>query len=408
MLESALNYAALGVPVFRLWSILRDGTCACRERFGHCAGPGKHPATRWRHGEADELPTTDPARITAWWGPGIDRFGLPRAVYGIGMPTGETSGLFVIDLDNKPAINLDGMANLASLAALHGALPEGPVVATPSGGRHLYFRAPVGGGPTTASVAAPGIDTRGQGGMVVLAPSMHKSGKRYRWEKRLSLYLPDHLPEVPPWFLELLRPLRATASGAAIATPVARSWSVPEDEAAATLLEVLDSPYVRWMVEESGDVSREAWRMLATNLHAACAGHRELLELAHNAWHQVSASDETRYLHGHAEKAWADAASSPPISFEHASFHGAPDEICAPGKNLVLQARSTAMAARRSPAFVEAALKFLAENPGALRAEAEARGVTTRDLLIDEGFLEDTSGYVGRGRDEEEGPASPA
>ena len=77
---------------------------------------------------------------------------------------------------------------------------------------------------------------------------------------------------------------------------------MPEDEAAATLMELLDSPYVRWMIEEATKVSWEAWRALATNLHAACAGHHNLLEVAQAAWHEVSAADELRYRHGHAEK----------------------------------------------------------------------------------------------------------
>jgi hypothetical protein len=327
------------------------------------------------------------------------------------MPTGETSGLFVVDLDNKPTVN--GIENLARLAALHGELPDGPVVVTPSGGRHLYFRAPAGGGPTTAGVAGPGIDTRGHGGMVVLAPSLHKTGRRYRWDRRLSLYLPDRMPAVPPWFLELLRPRTATAK-VTTGIDTARAWAVPEDEASATLIELLDSAYVRWMVENAEDVSREVWRALVTNLYAACAGHLELLELAHDAWHTVSACDGVRYRHGHAERAWVDAANSPPISFDHASLHGAPEDVCSPTeKNLVLQARSAAMSARRPAAFVNAALKYLVENPGALAVEAAARRTTTRDLLIDEGFLEDTAGYVrGAARhddaDEKGDQASPA
>jgi hypothetical protein len=411
MLAVALKYMSLGVPVFPIWPVLADGTCACRDRFGHCAGAGKHPATRWRHGSPDALPSTDPARAQAWWGLGAARFGIPRAAYGIAMPTGQISGIFVVDLDNKPTAN--GIDNLARLADEYGALPDGPLVVTPSGGRHMYFQAPDGGGPTTACVLAPGCDTRGEGGMVVLAPSMHKSGRRYRWEKRLSLYLPDGLPTVPTWVLERLKPKLMRRKTALPQQRGGRAWVVSRDEAAATLVAVLDSSYSRWMVDAPEDVKREAWRAFATNLHAACAGHRDLLDLARAAWHQVSACDVGRYLYGDAERVWNDAAKSLPISFEHAEQNYAPEGICSSGdRNLVLEARRLARSSPTSLAFTEAALNFLAAAPGGLKAAAEERGVTTRDVLLDEGYLEDTSGYVRGTRrvdtDEEEDPASPA
>jgi hypothetical protein len=327
------------------------------------------------------------------------------------MPTGAVSGIFVVDLDNKP--EADGIGNLARLVEEHGPLPDGPRVLTPSGGMHLYFRAPAGGGPTKAAVIAAGIDTRGEGGMVVLAPSMHKSGKRYRWDKKLSLYLPDRLPEVPGWLLERLQSKRGQS-----AAPQQRqggsAWPVSHEDAAASLAEMLDSPYVRWMVEAPEDVSREAWRALATNLHAACAAHDDLVKIAEAAWHAVSAEDPLRYRPSHAARQWADAAKSPPISFEHAEQHGAPEEVSSSGaKNLVVEARQSAYRAPKSTAFVDAALAFLTDAPGRLLATAEERGVTPRHVLVEEGFLEDTSGYVkavslDEHHDGKEGSASPA
>lgn len=407
MLDAALLYAALGLPVFPLWPMFADGTCACGERFGHCAGPGKHPATRWRHGGIDELPSTDPDRIRRWWGAGYDHHGIPLQVFGLGIPTGLPSGLFVLDVDAKPEAN--GIESLKRLEAEHGALPEGPLAATPSGGWHHVFRAPPGGGKSSASVIAPGLDTRGEGGMVAVAPTLHRSARRYRWERRLSLYLPDRLPEVPQWVLDRSEPRRTTA-GTSSATTQSRAWQVDFEDAAATLVELLDGPFVTWMVDYPEEASREAWRALATNLRAACAGHADLLAHAEEAWHAISAADGVRYRHGDAARVWRNSAESPPISFEHARQHGAPDEVCPYGeKNLVLQARSLARAHRKSPSFVTSALKYLAQNPGTLSSTAVERRISSRDLLIEEGFLEDTTGYVvgvptgGKG-----GPASPA
>lgn len=404
MLDAALLYAALGLPVFPLWPMFADGRCACDGRFGECVMRGKHPATRWRHGGVDELPTRDPDRIRRWWGPGHDGNGIPLHLFGIGIPTGLATGLFVLDVDAKPEAN--GIESLRRLEAEHGALPEGPLAATPGDGWHHVFRAPPGGGKSSASVIAPGLDTRGEGGMVAVAPTLHKSGRRYRWERRLSLYLPDRMPEVPQWVLDLSEPRRTTSAPSTQPS----AWHVDFDDAAATTIELLDGAYVAWMVDYPEEVSREAWRTLATNLHAACAGHADLLAHAQAAWHAISAADGVRYRHGDAARVWRNAAESPPISFEHSRQHGAPDEVCPEGeKNLVLLARALVRANRRSPSSVTAALTYLAQNPGTLSSTAIERRISTRDLLIEEGFLEDTTGYVvSVPTDRKGGPASPA
>jgi hypothetical protein len=49
-------------------------------------------------------------------------------------------------------------------------------------GRHLYFAHPGGVVPNRASME-PGIDLRGDGGCIVAPPSVHPSGKGYRWKK---------------------------------------------------------------------------------------------------------------------------------------------------------------------------------------------------------------------------------
>ena len=110
MLSAALQYIHMGVPVFPVWPV-RRGACACNGRFGPCDMPGKHPATKWRKGKADELPTLDPAQAERWWGAGF-RSGLPRSDFGIGVPTGKASGIYVVDVDNKAG--KDGRATIAA------------------------------------------------------------------------------------------------------------------------------------------------------------------------------------------------------------------------------------------------------------------------------------------------------
>ena len=86
------------------------------------------------------------------------------------MPTGKASGFFVVDLDVDKEKGVDGIATWARLIAEHGDVVA-PTVLTPRGGMHLYFKH-VDGLGCTAGTLGPGIDTRGDGGYVLLPPSV--------------------------------------------------------------------------------------------------------------------------------------------------------------------------------------------------------------------------------------------
>ena len=134
---------------------------------------GKAPAiARWQ-----DRATTDPDRL--------ERFFTAHPDHNAGIACGP-SGLLVIDCDTPktgpgPAPDTDtdtgardGWAVLAEMAAGRGGLPDTWTVSTPSGGRHLYFRAPTprpGRPPlgNTGKTLGPMLDTRGMGGQV-LAP----------------------------------------------------------------------------------------------------------------------------------------------------------------------------------------------------------------------------------------------
>jgi Bifunctional DNA primase/polymerase, N-terminal len=138
-------------------------------------GPHKRPLIKTGRDHAEHA-STDPATIERW---------LTRDYpgCGIGMPTGAPSGTVVIDIDAKH----DGDALLAELEHpdVLGPLPRERVVRTRSGGLHIYAAHP---GVRVSSVAGPGsqlgrllsgrpgIDVRGDGGIVVLPPSAG-----YRW-----------------------------------------------------------------------------------------------------------------------------------------------------------------------------------------------------------------------------------
>lgn len=175
--EVAVRYAEHGWPVLPLHTPQGDG-CSCRR--DDCASPGKHPRTSRGLHQA----TTDPEQVQAWW----DRW--PWA--NIGVATGTGSGLLVLDVDLP-----DGPASLARLEAERGPLPPTCEQRTGSGGRQLLFSRPdIGVGNRAAIVS--GIDVRGDGGYIVVPPSLHASGDRYAWVARTS-----PVP-VPEWLVTVL------------------------------------------------------------------------------------------------------------------------------------------------------------------------------------------------------------
>ena len=157
MLDAALKYAARGWPVFQLHSI-RDGRCTCLK--SECS-PGKHPLFTGGFHTA----TTDPAIIRQWW--------KERSWANIGIPTGRVSGFVVVDADPRHG----GDDSLHDLKPL----PDTVRAITGSGGTHLLFAHP-GGEIRNGESLLPGIDFRGDGGYIVVPPSLHISGRRYEWE----------------------------------------------------------------------------------------------------------------------------------------------------------------------------------------------------------------------------------
>ncbi len=196
MLKNALAFAALGWRVLPLYEIGPDGQCTCGKE---CKSPGKHPRTTTGVKGA----STDQGDIRAWWSL------HPQS--NIGIATGAASDLLVLDIDTKEAHGVDGVGSWANLLATNGAIPMTYAVQTGSGGRQIYFRYPKGSGITIgASVLAPGIDHRGEGGYVVAPPSNHASGGVY------ETILDASPAEAPAWVIAgLTRPKDVPAPSSA-------------------------------------------------------------------------------------------------------------------------------------------------------------------------------------------------
>jgi hypothetical protein len=144
--------------------------------------------------------TTDPDRIARWYN---------GTNHGVGIVTGQASGIFVLDVDiadGKPGID-----TLAALQVEHGHFPTTVKAKTGSGGLHYYFRWPTDGTVvvTNGGRLGPGLDVRGEGGQVVAAPTVHPNGERYAWWPNRGPADID-VADAPAWLLELLRPAEPT------------------------------------------------------------------------------------------------------------------------------------------------------------------------------------------------------
>jgi len=147
-----------------------------------CNSAGKHPRTK--NGVRDA--TTDRAKIRQWWETWEDA--------NIGVATGKESGFFALDVDPRKG----GADSLASLEAKHGKLPETRTADT-GGGAHYLFKYPDFPVKNSTGEIWPGLDIKGDGGAIVVAPSLHAGGKRYRWRNAAQI------ADAPEWFLRLLR-----------------------------------------------------------------------------------------------------------------------------------------------------------------------------------------------------------
>src|SRR5207249_9870257 len=127
----------------------------------------------------------------------IDRWWTQHPSANIGIPT---QGLVVIDIDGDanpwPGNDPEQMLDLAA----------GPLALTPRGGSHRLFRQPAGKSwRCTEGRLAPKVDTRADGGYIVVPPSAAAGGTAYCWVRGLELdEPPGRLPEPPAWLVEQL------------------------------------------------------------------------------------------------------------------------------------------------------------------------------------------------------------
>lgn len=169
ILAAALAIAADGLPVFP-------------------CGANKAPLTR--NGFKDA--TTDPAKLRAMFSNVMAKM--------IGMPTGELTGIVVVDVDRK-----ENRQGGDWLDANSSRLVQTRTHRTGSGGLHLLFRHPGRPVKNQNDKIAPGIDVRGDGGYVIIPPTE-------------GYAVADDAPiaDIPDWLMPALVP---PVEPARVATP---------------------------------------------------------------------------------------------------------------------------------------------------------------------------------------------
>ena len=162
LLEAALSYAELGWSVFPL------------------KPKQKTPMIKWSPCQKKPLKKDELEKYWTQW---------PHA--NIGLATGEVSGVIVIDIDSShgEAVYISEFGNIP------GTIRQ---KTGKKGAMQLFFRHPKDGYRYKNTVRTlDDIDTRGDGGYVVLPPSIHPNGSQYTWVIDPTEMGLDDLMELP-------------------------------------------------------------------------------------------------------------------------------------------------------------------------------------------------------------------
>jgi hypothetical protein len=262
LLDAALDYAARGWQVFPAPPGTKKGYKKAEDQGGR----------RWGC-------TANPQEIAADWAR------WPHA--NVGIACGPASGLFVVEADTIEGHGVDGVGNLAALIAQRGSLPPTIEALSPSGSRHLYFAWPDGHDVRNSEGRiAPGIDVRGEGGVVIAPPSV-KPGHPlpYRWIRPPGVF---KLAVCPGWLLQLCVAKEAQRKDAF--GPGLRVVTSDADE-----------QVLAWLYTRSNSLCRDDW----VRLCLALKGH--FGQRARDAWLSFSSRYGGEITSGEAERQWDTA-----------------------------------------------------------------------------------------------------
>jgi hypothetical protein len=216
----------------------------------------------------------------------------------IGIPTGADNGFWVLETDTKTGhanLETDGRASLQALTDRHGPLPPTLQGASPTESDHRYFKNPKGLTiRNSASKLAPGIDVRGEGGMVVAPPSVRDGVGVYRWITNIAP------AEAPVWLLQLIQEGTTAEREHEREPNPDLIGPIEMIEAALAVIPNDDAPW-----ESSKGIS---WNGVGMAVYAASGGSDEG-EVLFDKWSQKS---KAKYNADNTAKKWEEFYRSPP------------------------------------------------------------------------------------------------
>jgi hypothetical protein len=173
---------------------------------------GKRPLIeRW-----PEKATCDAERLRVWM--------RKYAGCNWGLACGVDSGVFVLDFDGA-----EGEAVVREISERHGCDWTETLSVQTARGMHFYFEYPEGVSiRNSTSKLARGLDVRGEGGYVLVPPSVHPGGTIYQWSETGQAAT---IMSAPAWLLEML----AAPTGKIHQMPALRNDVVPEGQRNSTL-----------------------------------------------------------------------------------------------------------------------------------------------------------------------------
>ena len=135
----------------------------------------KEPLLKWQEFQNRRASEEE---VKKWWS------AAPNA--NIGIVTGKISNLVVIDLDGP-----EGLASATKLGLTSTVMST---TGRKDGGRHLWVSHPKDSLVANTVKSFPGLDIRADGGYVVAPPSIHPSGRRYRFLTSFVLSAMSNFP----------------------------------------------------------------------------------------------------------------------------------------------------------------------------------------------------------------------
>jgi hypothetical protein len=214
---------------------------------------------------------------------------------GVGIPTGKVNGIFVVEADTVEGHGVDGLAGLKTLESRHGRLPSTLTAQSPSGSIHQYFNWPGEKIKNSDGKLAPGVDVRGDGGMVVAPPTRTEKGV-YRWLNDAPI------ADAPPWLIKLSLRRRhmfySLNRRQRRAAPRPNRKPVSENQLRALVALIPNDDATDW----------EEWNRIGLALFAATNGSGLGFELF-DEWSQ---KNENKYEYDCTWEKWEKFKTSPP------------------------------------------------------------------------------------------------